>query len=301
MTDSNVSIDPLVGTGRLRASEQYAVLLNDGTWRDGGLLFDRRRWGCSDAEMTWSSSHHLVVLTETGGSSHTEIQTSGDPGYVGIDKPGVLSVVPAGIERRCAFRNADLIYSALWIDPTLHESLGLQVNSELWRPMLNGADVVITALMTALRDDMTNGIETSTSYMDHAAALVLLRLDALAGRQRPSMSRSLQPLSTSCMRRIDSYIDAHLAEDISLTALAGLFDVSVDTLARRFRATTGTPPYAYVLTRRVHRACLLLQTTKTPIADIALSLGFASQSHFSTTFRRAMGVTPHRFRLQFMP
>jgi len=49
--------------------------------------------------------------------------------------------------------------------------------------------------------------------------------------------------------------------------------------------------------RRMDRAKILLLTTKMPIAQIALEVGFASQSHFGHMFRVTTGVTPLRFRL----
>ena len=81
--------------------------------------------------------------------------------------------------------------------------------------------------------------------------------------------------------------------------LAALLDMPIDRFARRFKATTGLAPYAYVIARRVRRAEVLLQTTDRDIATIALALGFSSQSHFTTAFRQATGGTPAAYRAQF--
>jgi AraC family transcriptional regulator len=51
-----------------------------------------------------------------------------------------------------------------------------------------------------------------------------------------------------------------------------------------------------VLDRRVERAKELLRETGTPIAEIALSAGFSSQSHLSNWFRRRVGVSPAAYR-----
>jgi AraC family transcriptional regulator len=55
-------------------------------------------------------------------------------------------------------------------------------------------------------------------------------------------------------------------------------------------------PWQYVQARRVKRAQQLLADRKTSLAEIALSLGFSSQSHFTNVFREAVGVTPKAYR-----
>ena len=51
-----------------------------------------------------------------------------------------------------------------------------------------------------------------------------------------------------------------------------------------------------MVARRVERAKALLRDTADPIADVALSVGFSSQSHLSNWFRRLVGVTPGTYR-----
>lgn len=74
-----------------------------------------------------------------------------------------------------------------------------------------------------------------------------------------------------------------------------------DSFARRFKATTGLAPYAFVVERRLRRAEILLAKPEMALAAIAMSLGFSSQSHFTTTFRKLRGTTPHAYRRRFFP
>lgn len=62
-------------------------------------------------------------------------------------------------------------------------------------------------------------------------------------------------------------------------------------LSRDFRALLGTSPYRYLQHRRVDRAKRLLREGAT-LADAAHGAGFADQSHFGRTFRKAVGLTP---------
>ncbi len=63
-----------------------------------------------------------------------------------------------------------------------------------------------------------------------------------------------------------------------------------------FRASTGSPPYRYVLGRRIERAKDLLADTSLSITDVALACGFSSSAHFATAFRQAQGATPSSYR-----
>jgi len=66
--------------------------------------------------------------------------------------------------------------------------------------------------------------------------------------------------------------------------------------ARLFRRTVGVPPHQYVLRRRVERAKELLLTGRLGLSEVALAAGFSDQSHLTRVFRRAVGLTPARFR-----
>ena len=97
---------------------------------------------------------------------------------------------------------------------------------------------------------------------------------------------------------VHDYIEDHIASDISLSDLACLVSMKADTFARRFKATTGLPPYAYVLERRARRAEELLSKTDLPVSVVAHSLGYSSQSHLTSALRRMRGLTPRSLRLQ---
>jgi AraC family transcriptional regulator len=55
-------------------------------------------------------------------------------------------------------------------------------------------------------------------------------------------------------------------------------------------------PHQYVIKERVERAKVMLSKTDLAIADIALQLGFSSQSHLTQQFKRLTGVTPKQVR-----
>jgi AraC-like DNA-binding protein len=67
--------------------------------------------------------------------------------------------------------------------------------------------------------------------------------------------------------------------------------------AAQFRAATGCRPHECVLRKRIERAQQLLLETSEPLVSIALAVGFQSQAHFSTVFKRFAGLSPYQWRV----
>lgn len=296
----NGSIRPLLGKGHVRASEEHAEAFHTASWLDDRVTFDHRWLACREGELAWTAPRHLIVLTEEGGTSQTQVRVGGSRAYEGRDRPGALSFVPSSADRFCTYRNCELVYTALWIDPSVQDRLhgcdGLTVPA----PVVNGNDGVIGSLMGSLRDEMSAGEPPGAAYIEHLVAMILLRLAKLDGTAPQAEIRGSR-LNRRVLARIQDYIETNIGADIALSELAELADLPVDGFARRFRATTGLAPYAYVIERRIRHAETLLRTTDKEIAVIALSLGFSSQSHLTTTFRRRLGTTPRAYRAQFSP
>jgi AraC family transcriptional regulator len=105
-----------------------------------------------------------------------------------------------------------------------------------------------------------------------------------------------QGLPRPKLRRVIEYIEMHLEDGLSLEQMAQLTGYSAFHFARLFKAATGRSPHQYVIESRVARAQVLLKSSQTPTAEIAYAVGFSSQSHFVTAFRKAVGVTPKAYR-----
>jgi AraC family transcriptional regulator len=92
------------------------------------------------------------------------------------------------------------------------------------------------------------------------------------------------------------YLETHMMQDISLEEMAKLAELSQSQFARLFKSSPGMPPYKWSLDARIKRAQELLLLGKESISAIAIQTGFADQSHFTKTFRRATGVTPKEWQ-----
>jgi AraC family transcriptional regulator len=81
-----------------------------------------------------------------------------------------------------------------------------------------------------------------------------------------------------------------------LFELAKVAGLSRMHFAAQFRAATGYRLREYLLHQRIERAKSLLSNSETALAEVALTVGFCTQAHFSTVFKRMTGDTPARWR-----
>jgi AraC-like DNA-binding protein len=98
------------------------------------------------------------------------------------------------------------------------------------------------------------------------------------------------------LKRVQALVDSHLDEPLDLATLASAAGLSRMHFAAQFRAATGRRPHDYLLQRRIERSMSLMGQMSIPLAELALAVGFQSQSHFSTVFKRLTGQTPARWR-----
>lgn len=134
-------------------------------------------------------------------------------------------------------------------------------------------------------------------YAEHAAGLVMSHLMRSTSRAQSRKSPK-GGLSEAKLRRVLDFTEDNLHRDISLSDLGALVGMGADVFARNFKASLGVPPHRYVMERRIRQAERLLVSKEQSIADIAFSVGFSSQSHFTTQFRKLMNVTPGAYRAQ---
>ncbi len=105
-----------------------------------------------------------------------------------------------------------------------------------------------------------------------------------------------RPLMTWRLKRVVAYVEAHIADRLTLQDLSRAAGISRMHFAAQFKALTGVTPHHYVLARRVEFSQTLLCAQEHTIAEIALAVGFSNQPHYTTVFRKFVGQTPGRWR-----
>jgi AraC-like DNA-binding protein len=129
----------------------------------------------------------------------------------------------------------------------------------------------------------------------HLAALEHRRRELTTMTTRGTNSGS-PALSGSRLRRVAEYIQQNLDKDLSLAELAAVAYMSPYHFARLFKDSTGVPPHRFVVRQRIARARGVLASPELSIAQVSRMVGFRTPSHFTTVFRRVLGITPGAYR-----
>lgn len=129
-----------------------------------------------------------------------------------------------------------------------------------------------------------------------AARQVMMRLAVITGGHPPDWLKDTSVFGPFVMRQIVDRVDVHLGRRASLDEISRGFGLSPSHFARKFRQSTGLSLNRFMNRRRIRRSLALLKTSKEPLAQLSLDLGFSSQSHFTRLFSDLTGVTPYQFR-----
>jgi len=101
--------------------------------------------------------------------------------------------------------------------------------------------------------------------------------------------------------RVRAYIDGNLHRTIHIRDLSAIARRSPAHFSRKFKLAIGESPHAYVVRRRLEKACHLMITGAASLSEIALSVGFSDQAHLCRLFRQAFGQSPANWRRERGP
>ncbi len=156
-------------------------------------------------------------------------------------------------------------------------------------------DASVLQLSRVLRDCGDSGLDTSCcSYLVEALLSRISRLREQ--RSPPVVMLAVRGLPRWRLHRVIAYIESHIADAISLADMAEAAQLSPMHFAAQFRVSTGTNPHRYLLSCRIQKAKALLAQSPCSLIDVALSVGFRTQAHFTTVFKKIEGTTPSQWR-----
>jgi len=151
-----------------------------------------------------------------------------------------------------------------------------------------------SSLAIALLDRAADALDN-----DRAAAKECIeRVCALLQADHASVRRVRGGLAPWQMQRVTKHVDTALDSTIRARDCAKIVRLSTNHFSRSFKISFGETFLNYVTLRRTERAQEMMITTDRPLCEIALSCGFADQSHFSKVYHRRIGSTPGLWRRQ---
>jgi AraC family transcriptional regulator len=217
----------------------------------------------------------------------------------GVTTPGTVHVTEPAVPVHCLFRGPyDVLHLHVpnnLIAECARDMIG-QPTSELCSNGAPRKDITIDALSRALLEADRVGGSIGQLYADCIGIAIIARLlvstNRLATAERPKVGE----LSRWRLKRAIDYFEAQLGNPVSLADVASSAGLTRMHFAAQFRAATGLRPHEYLLRRRIERAQEMLAGTGMPLVDIALSVGFQTQSHFTSVFKRYAGQPPRAWR-----
>ena len=107
-------------------------------------------------------------------------------------------------------------------------------------------------------------------------------------------------ISLRCVREAYEYINENYSRSCTLNKIADAVSISPNYLHSVFTATIGMTPLEYVTKKRIERAKQLIMIGDNSMLEIALTVGFCSQSHFNKVFKQKTGMTPAEYKKELL-
>ena len=221
------------------------------------------------------------------------VEGCSDPGTINFTPPGIDGIWEASAPSRAVV----VLIRPEFLSRVIEEHWDTDSRRLVLVKQFLVRDPAIEAVTLNLAREAANGSPSGRLYAQSACEFIAHHLVFRYSTLSRAPPRSFGGLSTRSLKLVLSYIEDTLGQRIELRELAALAGISVRHFERAFRQSTGYPPHAYVLDRRLDVGRhLLIDQPDLPIEQVALRLGFSSSSHFSSAFRRRTGYSPTEYR-----
>ena len=157
-------------------------------------------------------------------------------------------------------------------------------------------DPVIRHIGEALLQALRRPAETNQLFIDYTMLAFTAHAAQIYGGLRWRVRAPRSGLAPWQVKRACERLDSDLGGTLSLPQIAAEFGLSVSHFSRAFRISTGLPPHQWLLRQRVQAAKQLMTARDLSLAEIAISAGFANQSHFTRVFSTQVGASPAAWR-----
>ena len=244
-----------------------------------------------------SRAPRLVAILDCIGDGRVEVRASSDTTTRSHRGQGCLSYIPAGMEvssevlGKCRLRHLDIHLDVKALEHSMGSILDRRA---LETPRIGFCDPRINALVRLLADDLETGMAAPQIYGEGLVTALTAALLGPSPATEPQRKRG--KLAPYQLRKTVDYIEQNCGRTIRLDELAQLTGLSQSYFCSAFRESTGMPPQQWQMKARVERAKKLLKKGDTPLASVAVGVGFADQAHLTRVFRKIVGTTPGAWR-----
>jgi AraC family transcriptional regulator len=267
-------------------------------WQNIRVLQVRYAYG--DIEVPPLDNHCVIVHLDQ--SLHVSASINGSDFNTSLSW-GEITIIPAGTASQWRWRNRDshdalhIYLNPLFVQKTA-QACDMNHGQIDIDPQLGVRDEQLSYIAMSLLYELKEENVAGRVYADYVATLFAMQLVRRYSYLKDAHHRK-GGMAPRKLQKAINLIAGNLEQEqpIPLAAVAEEVGMSRYHFSRAFKQSMGLSPINYIVQQRIERAKKLLVETDLPIADIALRAGFSGQSHFTTFFRRLVGVTPRSFRM----
>jgi AraC family transcriptional regulator len=241
---------------------------------------------------------YMIVAYKNGNAQMR--RRDGGPweyGNVGIGKVSILTRSESSEWEWTSDINVTHLYLS-------HESLSRVAQEVFDKDILNiniedvveSDDKVLHYITGALEAELMSGVLGGALYVDLVRNQLCIHLLRKYASTTFREYGSYGMLMASQLKRVDDFLNENISNNISLEQMSDIVGMSVYALIRRFQATLGCSPHAYVMNKRLEKAKQILSGTNTPLKIVAAHCGYSDQSHMTRIFRKELNITPGIYR-----
>jgi AraC-like DNA-binding protein len=205
----------------------------------------------------------------------------------------IFLVNPDEVHTGEAATSAGYIYRTLYPRPELMARVTADIRGRRSMPLFKEA-VLHDPELARLLVSFHRALAKSASRLAIESLLLEALIRLIVHHADESFSERPVGRERKAVRQAREFLDVSFHSNITLSRLAGVVGLSPFHLARAFVHDVGAPPHVYLEMVRTRRARCLLERGAS-IADVALEVGYADQSHLTHRFKRHFGITPGQY------
>jgi AraC family transcriptional regulator len=235
--------------------------------------------------------HHVFVIHRRGDLKFMEIEFQSGPSGRCLPRVGDVWVIPADHRYAALAQGAMVGFCEIVVPTSIFGDRGLT-------PRVGYQDSLLHRLVERLAGQIHQDGAAATLFRQSLAQTVQFHIAEHypAQPRRAHSENAARSLDPRAQQTVIDYLHSELDSRIDLDDLAATVDMTANTFLAAFSAAFATTPHQYLIDQHIQRAKALLSSTTASITEISATVGFSTPSHFATTFKQRLGVTPTVYR-----
>ena len=222
---------------------------------------------------------------------------------------GEMAIIPPNVTHSVAFAPNTSCYALSFYMSIFGEIHKNNEQSVLFLKLLENSAIPIFPKTTLANRDILPTeslfkqieielLNKEVGYLENVTSYIIVLINQFIRRyfeQQSSISEQTLYTSKQMVISCIKYVDEHMTENLSLSEMAKMSNVSVSTFCLYFKQLTGKSFTEYLKHKRVAYANELIKKGY-EITAIASFCGFGDFSSFSRSYKQVMGMSPSEYK-----